>query len=102
MNLRQLEEPMAMKCQQCEAEGCPGPERLRQFANWADLVDHVGEETLLRWVNHYDQMINARNSSGKRYRVKQQILAKVAASYLDKDELERVVQLAAEKVEVAP
>jgi len=87
-----------MKCQECDDPTCPGPERLRHYANWNDLVDHVGEETLVRWVNHYDQLINSRNQSGKRYRVKQQILAKVAEKYLDRDELERVAALAEERL----
>jgi hypothetical protein len=84
-------------CRECEDESCPGPDKLRHFATWDDLAAHAGEETLLRWVNHYQQMIEARDSAGRKYRVKQQILAKVAQKYLDQDELDRVEQLAMEK-----
>jgi len=85
-------------CQECANKDCPGPEKLREFEDWRDLSDHASEETLVKWVNHYCQLIRARDESGKRYRLRQQMLAKVAEKYLDKDELDRIEQLAQEKM----
>ena len=75
---------------ECAQPDCEGPGKLRQFLDWHDLDDHANRETILKWVNHYAQMIEARDSSGAKYRKKQQLMAQLAKRVLDPDELERI------------
>lgn len=86
-----------MACQECAEKDCPGVEKLREFSDWSDLSVHASEEVIVAWINHYARMIWARDEAGRRYRFKQQKLAEVARKYLDKDELERLSQLAEEE-----
>lgn len=72
---------------------------LRHFEDEDDLFDNVENTTILRWVNDLHERKTAQSAQGKRYRVKQQMFAKVAMQRLDPDEVKRVVAAAMEKAE---
>lgn len=85
-------------CQECAKVDCPGQDQLREFQDWADLSSHASEDKLVEWVNHYARLIQARDESGKRYRMKQLLLARVAQKYLDPDELETLAKVVEDKL----
>lgn len=72
---------------------------LRHFKDLDDLFDNVENDLLLTWVNELHKKKVAQGQMGKRYRLKQQMLAKLAQEHLDKDEVERVKGMAAELAE---
>lgn len=79
-----------MSCPNCTNSSCPGPEELRDFTDWADLSSHASEETLVKWVNQLAEVLEARRFYGKKYRLRQQTLAKLAMRHLDPDEIEEI------------
>lgn len=79
-----------MACSSCDEKTCPGPNKLREFADWADLSAHLDEEKIVEFINKYAAYIDQRNASGKAYRVRQQTFTKLAFEHLDKDEIEAV------------
>jgi hypothetical protein len=85
-------------CPECGAEGCPGPGKPREFDGWPDLSAHLSEELIVKFINHYAQMIHARDTSGKRWRTKRQLFADLAKQQLDPDEIARIEQLAEERL----
>lgn len=79
----------------------PAPQRntLRKFADADDLFDTCDNEIILAWVNNHHGMKKAQKAQGERYRVKQQILAKLATERLDADEMKRVWDEVFDRVE---
>lgn len=72
---------------------------LRKFSDVDDLFDNIENTIILEWVNAYHAVKTSQRAQGKRYRVKQTILAKLAEQYLEADELKRVKEQAAEEVD---
>lgn len=72
---------------------------LRRFLDVDDLFDNIENDVILDWVNAYHAVKTSQRAQGKRYRVKQSILAKLAEQYLEADEIRRVKEQAAEEVE---
>lgn len=72
---------------------------LRTFKDVDDLFDNIPNETILEWVNDLARVKETQRTMGKKYRLKQAALAKLAEQYLDRDELERVKAEAGEKAE---
>lgn len=72
---------------------------LRKFNDVDDLFDNVECPIILEWVNAYHTVKTSQRAQGKRYRVKQTILAKLAEQYLEADEIRRVKEQAAEEVD---
>lgn len=82
--------------------------KLRVFDSVDDLLDNNDNEVILGWVNAYAKATGARKGYQTIYQKKRRLLMKAAAELLDKDELARITQLAAEQaaereeIDVAP
>lgn len=83
-----------MNCPNCDSKGCPGPSILREFKDWNDLAAHADEETLVKWANQLSDKVEQTRHYGKKYRTKQQIMAKLVKQFLDPDELAAIAKTA--------
>lgn len=72
---------------------------LRHFKDEDDLFDNVENSLILNWVNELHRLKSQQKAQGNRYRIKGQILAKLAMERLDADELARVRAEVFERVE---
>lgn len=77
----------------------PAPNDLRHFTDVDDLFDNIPNGIILSWVNELWEKKKQMRRQGEQYRVKQQMLAKLAMKHLDPDEVKRVMDAAAEKAE---
>lgn len=66
--------------------------KLREFKDWMDLASNASEEEIVAWVNAWNNVVEARNYHGKKYRLKQQAFARVAKEMLDPDEKEVIMR----------
>lgn len=72
---------------------------LRVFKDVDELFDSIENEVILSWVNELAEVKARQRDMGRRYRMKQQIFAKLAQEHLDADEIRRVREEVAERVE---
>lgn len=87
------------KCtvQGCNVKGCVGPDELRRFADWHDLADHLGEETIVTFVNRFAEIadeymkLKERAEANKQYhqrnQEKKRLLLRAAKTLLSPDEI---------------
>lgn len=74
-------------CATCQRADCPGMEQLREYLDWSDLVNHCGEDTIVEWVNELFEMKEKQARWSRRYRYKQQALAKLGQEMLEREGL---------------
>lgn len=67
-----------MSCQICDVAGCPGENQLREFDDWADLSDHLGEAEIVTFINTLAKLRANQKRCAKRVHDRQRALLSLA------------------------
>lgn len=70
---------------------------LREYADTDDLFDNADSETILKWVNQLAEWKERQRLQHRKYQKRSRLFEQIAKRYLDRDEIERIEELAKEQ-----